>query len=62
MYKIKYFRNLKGINQGQLAKMAEISPAYLCELERSRKTNPSFDVLVRIAAALSVPVSKLLDN
>lgn len=62
MYKIKNLRSSKGLNQGELAKMAGISQTYLCELECSRKSNPSFNVLVRLAKALSVPVSKLLDD
>ncbi|CFX15540.1 Cro/C1-type helix-turn-helix domain [Syntrophomonas zehnderi OL-4] len=62
MNKIKTLRKAKGLNQGELAKSAGISQTYLCELEKSRKTNPSRDVLVRIAKALSVSVSELLDD
>ena len=61
MNKIKRLRKVKGLKQGELAKIAGISQTYLCELEKSRKSNPSKDVLKRIAKALGTSISELVD-
>ncbi len=61
-FKIKTLRELKGVSQVKLASDSKITAAYLCELESGTKTNPSIDVLSRIAAALGVTVAELLDE
>jgi transcriptional regulator with XRE-family HTH domain len=61
-FRIKKLRELKGISQVKLANDSKIAAAYLCELESGVKVNPSIEVLSRIATALGVPVSALLDN
>lgn len=61
MNKIKRIRKIKGLKQGELAKTVGISQTYLCELENSRKSNPSKDVLMRIAKSLEVSISELVD-
>jgi transcriptional regulator with XRE-family HTH domain len=38
-----------------------VSQAYLAELERGTKKNPSLPVLRRLAKALGVPVTALLE-
>lgn len=62
MQKIKLIRKSKKIKQGELARNSGISQTYLCELENGRKTNPSTDVLIRIANALNVNIADLIDN
>ncbi|MFZ5688629.1 MAG: helix-turn-helix domain-containing protein [Bacillota bacterium] len=61
-FKIKALRESKGISQVKLASDSKITAAYLCELESGAKNNPSIDVLARIAAALNVSLSKLLED
>lgn len=61
-FKIKTIRELKGKSQVKVANDSKITAAYLCELETGIKTNPSYDVLERIAKALDVPVAKLLED
>lgn len=61
MNKIKRIRKIKGLKQGELAKAVGISQTYLSELENSRKSNPSKDVLMRIAKSLEVSISELVD-
>jgi XRE family transcriptional regulator of biofilm formation len=57
---IRRLRDERGIGLRELAGQAKIAPGYLSRLERRQQKNPSLDVLVRIARALDVPVSRLL--
>jgi transcriptional regulator with XRE-family HTH domain len=38
-----------------------VPPGYLADLENGKRTNPSLDVLKRLARALGVPVGELLE-
>ena len=62
MQNIKLIRKSKKIKQGELARISGISQTYLCELENGKKTNPSTDVLIRIANSLNVNIADLIDN
>ena len=44
-----------------LAKKAGVTQAYIAKLEAGEKKNPSLDVLKRLARALGVPVTELLE-
>jgi transcriptional regulator with XRE-family HTH domain len=44
----------------ELARKAKVPPGYLAELEAGKKKNPSLDVLKRLARALGVQVTELL--
>jgi transcriptional regulator with XRE-family HTH domain len=67
---IKELRERAGLTQEQLAKRAGVSQGYIAKLEPSnrpgqrktvRRANPSLPVLKRIAKALGVPVTELLE-
>jgi len=58
---IKRLRERREWSQPELAKRAKVSQAYLAEIERGTKTNPSLPVLRRLAKALGVPVTELLE-
>jgi transcriptional regulator with XRE-family HTH domain len=45
----------------QLAKQVKATQAYIAQLERGTKRNPSLTILKRLAKALGAPVSELLD-
>lgn len=60
-FNIKALREHKGMSQTKLANDSKITAAYLCELENGVKTNPSIEVLTRIAVSLNVSVINLLD-
>ena len=47
--------------QEQLAKKCAVTQGYIAQLEAGDKKNPSLDVLKRIAKALGVPVTELLE-
>ena len=58
-------RRLKDLREGQelslseVARRAHISKAYLSQLERGESTQPSYDILVRLATALATSPDKL---
>ena len=58
---IKSLRIAAGLNQPELAKKANVSTAYIGQLEAGQKRNPSLDVLKRIAKALGVSLAELLE-
>ena len=61
-FKIKTIREQKAISQAKLANESKITAAYLCELESGAKTNPSFSVLQKLATALGIKVTDLLEE
>jgi transcriptional regulator with XRE-family HTH domain len=54
-------RQGKGLTQVELAKKAKVERTYLTKLETGVKANPSLDILKRLAKALGVPVTALLE-
>jgi transcriptional regulator with XRE-family HTH domain len=58
---IKAKRKEKGMKRIELARATELTPAYITQLETGKRKNPSLDVLKRIAKALGVPVTELLE-
>ena len=49
------------MTQEELAKGAKVARSYIALIETGRKKNPSLDILKRLARALSVPVTELLE-
>jgi transcriptional regulator with XRE-family HTH domain len=58
---IQRLRDNKNMTQRDLAAKAKVTPGYIAQLEMGMRKNPSLDVLKRIAKALSVPVTELLE-
>jgi transcriptional regulator with XRE-family HTH domain len=58
---VRRLRRQKGLTQEELAFEAEIDLTYLGGIERGKR-NPSLLVMARIAEALSVPLTKLLNE
>jgi len=58
---IKELREEKRMSQTDLAKLSEVTQSYVAMLETGEKLNPSLDVLKRLAKALKVPVTDLLE-
>jgi transcriptional regulator with XRE-family HTH domain len=48
------------MTQAELAKKAELTEAYVSQLLKGKRKNPSLAVLKRLARALGVPVTELL--
>lgn len=59
--RIQYLRNQKGISQLDLALEAGVNRNYLSDLERGER-NPTLKVLVKIAEALGVDLSTLVQG
>jgi transcriptional regulator with XRE-family HTH domain len=57
---LKRMRAEKRLSQAAVARQAEVSPAYLSELEGGQGKRPSGQVLMRLAKALGVTISELL--
>ncbi len=58
---LRALRKAKGLTQVELAEQVGLTQSYLAELESGTKKNPSLAVLQRLAKALGVPVTKLLE-
>jgi transcriptional regulator with XRE-family HTH domain len=58
---VRRMRRRAKLNQAEVAGRAHISQAYLSRLEAGIQGNPSVAVLKRLAKALGVPVTKLLE-
>lgn len=56
---LKLVRQYHRLNQVQMARKLDISPSYLSEIEKGKKT-PSFDLLEKYAALIGIPVSSLV--
>ena len=54
-------REAAGLTQEQLGKNAGVTGAYISMIERGEKQSPSIPVLKRLAKALGVPVTGLLE-
>jgi len=54
-------RRARRLTQVELAAQAHLSQGYLAALEGGHKSNPSLDTLSKLAKALHVPVTTLLE-
>ena len=62
MNKIKAARLKKKMTQKQLSERTGLSQAYINELENRKKVNPSIIVLDKLAAALGVCLTEILEE
>lgn len=60
--KIKQLREEKGFSLGKLAETAEVSKAYLSQLENNVSKQPSAEILFKIASALGTTIADLLEK
>lgn len=58
---IKFYRKQKGLTQSQLAEMLNVSTITIQNYENNRR-KPSIETLTKIAKALDIPVSKLIED
>ena len=56
---LKLVRQYHRLNQVEMAKRLDVSPSYLSEIEKGRKT-PSFELLENYASLIGIPVSSLV--
>jgi transcriptional regulator with XRE-family HTH domain len=60
-FAVRYHRRAAGLSQGELAERCSIHRTYLGGIERGER-NPSLLNMLRIAEALDVPVSQLVEG
>jgi transcriptional regulator with XRE-family HTH domain len=58
---IRHLREKNGLTQEELAFKAKVTPGYVAQLELGLRTNPSLDVVRRLARALGVPLARFLE-
>jgi transcriptional regulator with XRE-family HTH domain len=58
---LKKYRVQRGLSQRDVASRAGVTGAYVAMLETGAKQNPSLAILKRLAKALAVPVTELLE-
>jgi transcriptional regulator with XRE-family HTH domain len=58
---LRRIRESKDLNKRELAKRAKVTEAYVSQLESGARKNPSLPVLKRLAKALGVPVTEMLE-
>lgn len=59
---LKRLREGRALSQLQLAKRAKVAQAYISEMEAGeKKKNPGIETLRKLAKALGVPVTDLLE-
>lgn len=59
MNRIKEFREKKKLSIYKLAKLTGLTPSYISNLENEHKTNPTKDVMEKIAVALEQTVPEI---
>jgi transcriptional regulator with XRE-family HTH domain len=52
---------MRDMTQAELAKKAHVTEAYISQLLKGKRKNPSLRILKRLARALGVPVAELLE-
>lgn len=61
--KLAYYRKKMGMSQAQLAEAAKLSTHFIAQVEAPGiTTGVSLESLFRLAAALNIPPSKLLED
>jgi len=58
---LRELRERRDLTQEELAKRAKVTRSHLSLLEAGHRKNPSLEVLKRLARALGVPVTELLE-
>jgi len=58
--RIRRRRKAIGLTAKDLARVADVSPSYVSQLEHGKQDQPSLEVLAALASALGMPASELL--
>ena len=58
--RIKHMREIKGMSLPALAEAAGLSKAYLSQIENDKCTNPSAELMFRVADALSTTMADIM--
>lgn len=56
---VKKIREEKGITLEKLSHLSGVSVGYLCHLERGSRSNPSVEIMEKIAEALNKSIAEI---
>jgi transcriptional regulator with XRE-family HTH domain len=59
--RLKRIREQRGLSQLKLAKQSTVAQGYISAIEAGKQTNPGIETLRKLAKALGVPVTALLE-
>jgi transcriptional regulator with XRE-family HTH domain len=59
--RLKHTRASRGLSQAQLGRVSGVGQAYISSLEAGRQRNPGIETLRKLAKALGVPITALLE-
>lgn len=59
--KLREIRRSKGFTMKELSNKSKVSQSYISDLENEKNNKPSIDILNKLAKALEVPLTKLLE-
>lgn len=57
---VRRLRTKKGLSQGKLAQLADVSNNTIVNIEAGRQDNPTIEAIKKLANALSISVDELL--
>ena len=60
--KMKDIREAQGMQLKELAEKTGITAGYLCHLEKGTRTNPSLQIMTKIANALNRDITEIFFN
>ena len=60
--RIRQYRAQKDVTLNKLAVLADVSPAYISQLENNKSGSPSVEIVQKIAKALEISVLDLLSD
>lgn len=60
--RLRQRRKAAGLAAKDLARLADVSPSYISQLEHGRQEHPSLEVLNALAVGLGLPLSELLGD
>lgn len=58
---LKHFREKKGLSLAELGSMTGVSASYISRIEGGRRRTPSYPIVERLAEALGIPITHLID-
>lgn len=60
--KLKNIRENTGWSQKKLSMQSDVSYGYIAELENGKKTNPSFEIVEKLADTLKINIKDLQEK
>lgn len=59
---LKDYREKNNITKSELSRILHVSPAYITNLEKGKRKNPTPNLLINIASTLDIPIRDLIEE